>query len=72
MALSSTGTFQNVNFGIPGGWEPEEDCMVSFRVLRTSSGPTWHCFIGNKEVNAVTSGNGRIALVFRWIAGAKM
>lgn len=72
MALNSTNTIQNLNFGIPGGWEPEEDCMVSFRILRTASGPTWHCYIGDNEVNYVTSGSGRIALVFRWVADAKM
>lgn len=62
----------NLTLGIPGGWEPDEDCMVAFRVLRGGSSGSLSVRIGeNYGVSPITSGNNRYVFIFRWLAEPK-
>ena len=67
----SIGSMTNLSLGIPGGWEPNEDCMVTFRVLRGSSSGTFHLRIGDSDITTISSGTARHVFAFRWLAGPK-
>lgn len=66
------GSMTNLMLGIPGGWNPDEDCMITFRVLRGASSGSLSVCIGQNNVNSpITSGTARYVFAFRWLAAPK-